>query len=299
MKKILLSAFVMGSMLASAQTVTVRPNAATKSGEGFIYNFSGSKDDNCLPRLDTDGKVIVYPTTTNSSYGNRFGDPVNGLTLDYDSANGYLKAIYDGKQDMTFPANVFDVRFPDKDCAFKSTPVDLTRDTSFTAIIETSVDITLGMILLTASDWADNNYDTIQCKANTKMTFKGMLPRRKQKATSTLKLDKCQGLGIKMNGSVAKAFTMKIFEIKVGDGTTSLSENILAPTSYSVYPNPTKGSFTVETALSNAKVKVFNSNGVLVAENVANTEISNLNSGLYFVEVAAEGKVGRKKLVVE
>jgi len=84
--------------------------------------------------------------------------------------------------------------------------------------------------------------------------------------------------------------------------TAGLSDNNIE--NFGVYPNPVaNGKFRITTALNvNKEVRIFNMFGKQVySKTVRSNEIvdvSNLNTGVYFVNILEEGKTATKKLVI-
>ncbi|HET6226911.1 MAG TPA: T9SS type A sorting domain-containing protein [Bacteroidia bacterium] len=93
--------------------------------------------------------------------------------------------------------------------------------------------------------------------------------------------------------------TIKLPSSTVGISTVSNQHNV------SVSPNPTADLFTIHTdeSLNNATVILLSINGQIVQqhENISGTDFkidaSSLNSGVYFLEVIAENKISRVKLL--
>ncbi|WP_158626875.1 zinc-dependent metalloprotease [Flavobacterium sp. GT3R68] len=90
---------------------------------------------------------------------------------------------------------------------------------------------------------------------------------------------------------------------------TLLSTNTASLSKFAIYPNPNKGSFTIQFAdlVSNYSVKVCDQTGRIVFENefTNNSNLSekfNLNetaAGIYFVTVKADNTVTTKKIIIE
>jgi hypothetical protein len=84
-------------------------------------------------------------------------------------------------------------------------------------------------------------------------------------------------------------------------GESTLPLNDLNETLFSIYPNPAKQSFTIHTITNRFTAKIYNSVGQVVIDNISSSvvNVSHLATGLYFVEVHANGRLDRKKLFVE
>ncbi|MFK5889770.1 MAG: T9SS type A sorting domain-containing protein [Flavobacteriaceae bacterium] len=74
---------------------------------------------------------------------------------------------------------------------------------------------------------------------------------------------------------------------------------------FSMYPNPSDSKVTLQlpSGINNAQVQVFNYLGkTLIQRNLTSTNnslnVSNLTSGIYFVRIQSDTKVGTKKLIV-
>ncbi|RZJ63590.1 MAG: T9SS type A sorting domain-containing protein, partial [Flavobacterium sp.] len=66
-------------------------------------------------------------------------------------------------------------------------------------------------------------------------------------------------------------------------------------------PNPSNGNFTIEgNGIENAVITIFNNLGTIVRQYKSGDDVTNrLSAGVYFVEVAANGKLEMKKLIVQ
>lgn len=87
--------------------------------------------------------------------------------------------------------------------------------------------------------------------------------------------------------------------------TTSVNE-INSSVAFNLYPNPSKGVFTVQSTNTLSQIDIYNSMGQCVSHHsyaplIFNTElnISFLPKGIYLVKTALEGKVLIKKVVIE
>mgnify|MGYP000455462647 CR=1 FL=1 len=67
-----------------------------------------------------------------------------------------------------------------------------------------------------------------------------------------------------------------------------------------IYPNPTQNILNLESNQQIERVKIYNLQGQLIKEGFSNSiDISQLTSGLYFVQVTVEGKTVTKKFIKE
>jgi hypothetical protein len=97
--------------------------------------------------------------------------------------------------------------------------------------------------------------------------------------------------------------------IKTQLSTTALTNETFLENQFSIYPNPNKGSFTIEfKELANSfSVEVFDITGKTIYENnydqSANLSqminLDNVNSGIYFINVKSDKGLVTKKLVIE
>jgi len=72
----------------------------------------------------------------------------------------------------------------------------------------------------------------------------------------------------------------------------------------SIYPNPTKGLFTIRTDANNMKVEIYSTLGKLVAsENIIGglqqIDLSKQKKGIYFVKLMHNGKTEQRKLILQ
>ncbi|MBN8694353.1 MAG: SBBP repeat-containing protein [Bacteroidetes bacterium] len=85
---------------------------------------------------------------------------------------------------------------------------------------------------------------------------------------------------------------------------TSINETAI-PVMIRIYPNPAHSSFFIETAINNFNLKLYDAYGKLIVEKIyadANTveiNLQEMNAGIYFVELEAEGRRSYFKLVKE
>lgn len=104
--------------------------------------------------------------------------------------------------------------------------------------------------------------------------------------------------------------TASIYVKWILTNVTSIEENELK-NKFSIYPNPVEGQTTInfEKALNykNQRVEIYNILGEKVSETILNAgvqkiniNVNNLESGVYFVNILAEGvRVGSKKMIVK
>jgi len=72
----------------------------------------------------------------------------------------------------------------------------------------------------------------------------------------------------------------------------------------SIYPNPTKGLFTIRTDANNMKAEIYSTLGKLVAsENIIGglqqIDLSKQKKGIYFVKLMHNGKTEQRKLILQ
>ena len=71
-------------------------------------------------------------------------------------------------------------------------------------------------------------------------------------------------------------------------------------TDFTLYPNPAQDILNIETQQQIETVKIYNLQGQLIKEVSTNSiDVSNLNTGLYFVQVTVDGKSITKKFIKE
>jgi hypothetical protein len=97
--------------------------------------------------------------------------------------------------------------------------------------------------------------------------------------------------------------------IKTQFSTTALANETFLENQFSIYPNPNKGSFTIEfKELANSfSVEVYDVTGKTIFENnydqSANPSqminLDNVNRGIYFINVKSDKGLVTKKLVIE
>lgn len=87
----------------------------------------------------------------------------------------------------------------------------------------------------------------------------------------------------------------------VESSTLSVSDNVIDR--FSLFPNPSKGKVIVQTNFSSYKISVFNVFGARIfkkdnLKNNTDLDLSNLESGIYFIKVISSGNEWVKKLIV-
>ena len=94
------------------------------------------------------------------------------------------------------------------------------------------------------------------------------------------------------------------FELK--DTATAVGLNEETLTDLHVYPNPSKGMFTIElgTDISKAQVTILDINGRVIYENeiinpTTQIDLSSVEKGVYFLQLTANGNRANKKLIVQ
>lgn len=118
--------------------------------------------------------------------------------------------------------------------------------------------------------------------------------------------DKCMYMFTKQQENRARAWYNTIAsEFK----TNVLANDAFLQNKFSVYPNPSKGSFTIEFKdfMSNYAVEVFDVTGNVVYENNFNqssgllqvVNLENVTTGIYFVNIKSDQGIVTKKLVVQ
>jgi hypothetical protein len=97
--------------------------------------------------------------------------------------------------------------------------------------------------------------------------------------------------------------------IKTQLSTTALSNETFLENQFSLYPNPNKGSFTIEfKELANSfSVEVFDITGKTIYENnyeqssnlIQVINLDNPSSGIYFVNIKSDNGMVTKKLIIQ
>ena len=94
------------------------------------------------------------------------------------------------------------------------------------------------------------------------------------------------------------------FELIDTATAVGLNENFL--TALRVYPNPSKGNFNIDlgSTVENAQIAVMDINGRIVYENVITTsttqvDLSNVEKGVYFLQITVNGERTNRKLIVQ
>jgi len=89
-----------------------------------------------------------------------------------------------------------------------------------------------------------------------------------------------------------------VFWINQSDPELSVNENEIPK--INLYPNPTLDILFIESPQPIETVKIYNLQGQLIKEvSSNNVDVSQLTTGLYFVQVVADGKSETKKFVKE
>lgn len=85
------------------------------------------------------------------------------------------------------------------------------------------------------------------------------------------------------------------------DPTLSINDNQLNGKQVSMYPNPTNNTFQIETTETLNKVEIYSLQGQLVKSFVPQNQydVSDLSSGMYFVNIHANGNSVSKRLIKE
>ena len=118
--------------------------------------------------------------------------------------------------------------------------------------------------------------------------------------------DKCAYMFTKGQEDRARAwYNLIAAEFK----TNVLSSNTYLKSKFSMYPNPSKGSFTIqfEDFTSNFAVEVFDTTGKVIYENKYNqnsglqhiVNLENVTQGIYFVNIKSDQGMATKKIVIQ
>jgi len=68
--------------------------------------------------------------------------------------------------------------------------------------------------------------------------------------------------------------------------------------SFTIYPNPVQDILNIESQLQIEAVKIYSLQGQLVKEDATNrVDVSQLTSGLYFIQLSVDGKTVTKKFI--
>ncbi|MEO8761249.1 MAG: T9SS type A sorting domain-containing protein [Bacteroidia bacterium] len=93
-----------------------------------------------------------------------------------------------------------------------------------------------------------------------------------------------------------------IDDINIVDATTGIKTNIDV-TDFSIYPNPTKNNFTIETTIGTKQtLQIFDINGRIVLTQLVNSksiiDVANMPAGVYTLSIIDENTVINKKLII-
>jgi hypothetical protein len=83
----------------------------------------------------------------------------------------------------------------------------------------------------------------------------------------------------------------------------TISKNLIPDIAFEIYPNPSNGLVTITSSMNIASVQIFDFTGKQVLSDLIgagknNLDVSNLNSGVYFVKISMENYSQNKKIVV-
>lgn len=105
------------------------------------------------------------------------------------------------------------------------------------------------------------------------------------------------------NGTNMTADALKLWKnaaLILTNQPLGVNENTLASDSISVYPNPTKGLVSVDSASAVKSITVYDTTGKQVSASKTNSvDLSNQAKGVYLVQVQTENGLTSKKIVVE
>ncbi len=96
-------------------------------------------------------------------------------------------------------------------------------------------------------------------------------------------------------------YMLMVDDVKI-TATTLGTNEAAAKKSYALYPNPTKGEFSIKSADKVAGIRVYDAAGKLVLENRNSTkgDISELPTGVYYMNIAfGDGTIKTEKLIKE
>ena len=198
----------------------------------------------------------------------------------YSYMSPYHNTVYFQNNSGTFSWNIYAVG------SSTYTPVtnfDLVRDDYNTGAWHT-----IGSVSGTQTSLTDPNYSTYQATANWRVDADGF------NCTPTLRL--AGGTNGTMASKVASHSNQN-------NNRQAGINQILNNSNVSVYPNPNKGSFTIET-LSTEKqtLQIFDVNGKLVfTQNIngnTNIDAANLADGVYNINIIGNGSMINKRLVI-
>ena len=315
MKKVLLSlvaiAVATASFAQNARTSVANPtngensqNLVNVDGNKFTFSFMGTAADNCV---GTAASPAVFPVTSNSGLMDLYG----GITqTDLAIANvGGGKITYTIKAGTPVGTNIR-LRFLDPMCGFSSQVVDLSdvanQAYEFDYTSSAKLDVAIFIMGNMTGGSAGNPF--FGDKNVAKQTFNagtGVLVGVIQDST---------GAGAKANVNTAGAFEIQLQESPTTDVTLSFTKIIFGlPTATAivdptfatskslVFPNPVSSNeaLTVSNTKGDVSMKLLNSTGSIVTSVEGSTlQLNNVNAGLYFLEVSANGTVKTEKIIV-
>ncbi len=77
-----------------------------------------------------------------------------------------------------------------------------------------------------------------------------------------------------------------------------LSVTDFSDTDFQLFPNPTKNTLNIQSKFPIENVEIYSPQGVLINEYISNTiDVSQLSTGIYFVEVTVDGNSATKKFI--
>ncbi len=109
--------------------------------------------------------------------------------------------------------------------------------------------------------------------------------------------------------SIADAYSNTDYLFRIRDNSKNVlqAEEITINTAVKIYPNPSRGSFTIESPGGIHALKIYNSLGALVYDGsytISNSdriqlEVTDLVPGIYVVETRTDQKIVQSKLVLK
>jgi len=120
-------------------------------------------------------------------------------------------------------------------------------------------------------------------------------------------LDKFEGITIDYDNQLLYAVSdggQELYVYQINNPALSISEIEVSNKTLKVYPNPVKNNLNIELINKNkiTKVNIYNPLGQLekvISINPQNIDVSNLNSGMYFLEIKTNNHTYTKKLIVQ